>query len=459
MPGLLHKSSGKIKPLAGTPINWDHPMAPKTKTGFFLPCNGGGKFPVDLVQNIQWVGITGANSQVGYYRPLGPPGFSNPMSFRMPNTSSTGFGATYIAPTGVSSPNKDCTIAAIFVDYNSSGIDGPRILGQGNDTGVILEPGHGGGTVFNVLYGGIAHYATTIPYTRGHWYFFGVSTKSSGAIADVFVYDYTTSTAYKNSLSLSAFNGPNKFCVGGSGSGNGQGCDADLYWGLLDHYYWGIDGMSKLAQDPWAFMASSIGGGTGGPSSTASYLGKDTSTTGKWMGIYGHDGYYKAGNSLGNSVVETLTPSYMSSIGVAGYSYYTWSVNTVDTRALQNATGGGATAAYLYSGSPYTFTLNITDYNNHKLSIYAVDWDNLSRNETITVKDLATGLLLNSQAVSSFSGGIWHEWSFSGSVVVTVTFVSGTNAVISGLFFDNIPLVSDVAGGGLSDGQNAYYAC
>jgi hypothetical protein len=464
IPLRVPYETGLTKPPAGAMINWNHPLAPRTKTGFFLPCNGGGSYPVDLVQNIRWKGITGGNSAVGYYRPVGPPNFNNPSSLRLPNTSATGYSATYIAPTTVASPNVDCTLAAIFSD-TSTPIDGPRILGTANDKGVILEPGHAGGTVFNVLYGGIAHFATTIPYTQGHWYFFGVSTRSNGLFADCFVKDYTTGAVYTYTLSTgTTFATPDQFTIGGTGVGNNRGAKCDLYWGLLDHYYWGFDGMAKLAQDPWAFMTSSTSiKSLGATLAAASYLRTDRGTAGAWKGNYGTQGYYKAGDSTNitgaTSGGEVSLPSYIASIAINGNVYYDWASNSADIRALQNASGNNLNAATYYSSGTWTLTITPNDSATHQLAIYAVDWDSIVRRENITVTD-SLGTTLDTYSLNyNFQAGVWMVLNFSGTIIINCINTGSSNGVLSGFFFDPPQVISDFAPGGITGvGPIANYA-
>jgi hypothetical protein len=43
---------------------------------------------------------------------------------------------------------------------------------------------------------------------------------------------------------------------------------------------------------------------------------------------------------------------------------------------------------------------------------------------------------LDTETISSFSGGDYLQWAVTGNVVITVKCLAGPNAVISGLFFD-----------------------
>src|SRR5439155_183058 len=63
---------------------------------------------------------------------------------------------------------------------------------------------------------------------------------------------------------------------------------------------------------------------------------------------------------------------------------------------------------------------------------------NSGRSEQIQLTSAATGAVLDTATVSSFSGGVYLQWKVSGHVVITLTNLAGTqtNAVLSGLFFD-----------------------
>ena len=80
--------------------------------------------------------------------------------------------------------------------------------------------------------------------------------------------------------------------------------------------------------------------------------------------------------------------------------------------------------------------VNLTDGQTHQVSLYFLDWDKAGRSETVGVYDTATGALLDSRTVSSFSGGEYLVWDVSGNVTFKITKVAGVNAVLSGIFFD-----------------------
>jgi hypothetical protein len=158
------------------------------------------------------------------------------------------------------------------------------------------------------------------------------------------------------------------------------------------------------------------------------YDGTDTTTLGAWQGTYGSQG----------SSIATLTSSLPPGItmSVSGSSPYVWAANTADTRALQNP-GGGRIASCWYSGSNFTIDLNLGAGTAHKVSLYVLDWDALSRVDQIDVLDATGTTVLATQTVSNFSGGKYVSFDLSGHVKIKFTSAGPVNAVLSGLFVDN----------------------
>ena len=154
----------------------------------------------------------------------------------------------------------------------------------------------------------------------------------------------------------------------------------------------------------------------------------DTTTEGNWIGAYGGQGYDVLGDTASIPSFATVTPH--------GEIPYTWAASTTDTRALQNPGGSGRIAACWYSTPSFTIDVNMTDGLTHYLGLYFVDWDNSGRSERVQISNDVTGAVLSTETVSSFYSGVYLEWAVSGNVLITITKLSGTNAVISGLFFD-----------------------
>jgi hypothetical protein len=163
--------------------------------------------------------------------------------------------------------------------------------------------------------------------------------------------------------------------------------------------------------------------------SSASYTGLDTTTEGTWTGKYGADGYM-----IPNDV--TSPPAY-ATVSVPSNTY-TWSTTTTSPSALQISSGSSSRIASLYYGSSnFTVNLNLTDGKTHRIALYQLDWDNPTvRNQTITISDAVTNAVLSTQTFSGFQTGDYAVWNIQGHVLIKVTCNNGSNAVLSGIFFN-----------------------
>ena len=146
----------------------------------------------------------------------------------------------------------------------------------------------------------------------------------------------------------------------------------------------------------------------------ATFVQQDTTTQGNWIGKYGSNGY----NIIGDA---TSYPSY-ATVTATGESTATWASSTTDPRALESAGGVGRLAATWYSTTSFSLNVDLTDGKSHNVTLYALNWDGLARNEQIQVTSASTGVVLDTETLSNFSGGDYLEWTLSGNVVITVTF-------------------------------------
>ncbi len=168
---------------------------------------------------------------------------------------------------------------------------------------------------------------------------------------------------------------------------------------------------------------------------SAKFVKADNTTRGNWKNVYGAEGYTVIGDVTKSPSYATVTPT--------GNSAWTWSSSDSNAGSLLKAstTTTSRVAACWYGFNSYTVNIKITDGKAHQLAVYALDWDKLGRSETIEILDGTTGAVLNSQTVSSFSGGRYLVWNISGNVKVRVTRTGGVNSVISGMFFDAAPVL------------------
>jgi len=181
-----------------------------------------------------------------------------------------------------------------------------------------------------------------------------------------------------------------------------------------------------IASDPMGFTLQAT--------TSAAFVGSDAATQGNWKGLYGADGY-----SLSQDPAGPRPPAY-AALAVGRNADYTWAAATADPRGLLKPAPGAADrlAACWYSGSAgFDADVRLTDGQTHRVALYCVDWDwGGARSQTVTVRDAATGAVLDTRALSGFQGGVYLAWNVRGHVVFHVADVSGINAVLSAVFFD-----------------------
>jgi uncharacterized membrane protein YwzB len=198
-----------------------------------------------------------------------------------------------------------------------------------------------------------------------------------------------------------------------------------LVWNLSGHV---IITVTRTGGANGVISGIFFGGPPATPTSAAQFVKADTTSQGNWKGTYGANGYNVIGDTTVYPSFATVTPS--------GQSSYVWASSTTDIRALQKASSTtDRIAATWYAASSFSIDVNLTDGKNHQMALYALDWDTISRAETITISDTSTHVVLDSRNISSFSNGEYLVWNISGHVTITVTLTGGLNPVISGIFF------------------------
>ena len=166
------------------------------------------------------------------------------------------------------------------------------------------------------------------------------------------------------------------------------------------------------------------------PQASAAFAAQDLGTEGSWVGAFGTQGYDIADGPMSLPAYATVT--------TMGAGLNSWNANTTDPRALEGPSGTGRIAACWYSSTSFTMDVDLADGQAHDLSLYFLDWDNSGRVERVQISNAATGAVLELKTVSSFSKGVYLQWEVSGNILITITRVSGVNAVLSGLFLDPI---------------------
>lgn len=170
---------------------------------------------------------------------------------------------------------------------------------------------------------------------------------------------------------------------------------------------------------------------TANPVSKATFYGTNTAVQGAWENHYGSAGYMIANE-------PSATPT-QGTISVTGALPYTWAAQTTDPRALQTNpqdTVGIASAYTQYPSNSFQFNVGTPAGVTELLSLYLLDWDNAGRVETITITDLSTGVVLDTETVSGFHGGTYISWLISGNVVVKITPAGSSSPAVSGIFLN-----------------------
>jgi titin len=205
-------------------------------------------------------------------------------------------------------------------------------------------------------------------------------------------------------------------------------------------------------------VLASNGPGTSDPSNVASAttlagLAYSQSPQGSWVGAYGVDGYSLL-NWNGGSDLSSLP---QSSLVLDQGSRYLWSNATTAVQALQSPDTTTRHAACFYDADQIRLHLTFSTAYSGGIHIYALDWDTVSRRETITVNDGSGPQTAN--ITTDFSQGAWINVPINvaagGTVTVTVTRTAGVNAVLSGILLGGAPPVPAAPTGLTASALNA----
>jgi len=171
----------------------------------------------------------------------------------------------------------------------------------------------------------------------------------------------------------------------------------------------------------------------GPPPAAATFVKTDTATKGNWVGSYGQSGALIANNS------SVALPGYATVNTTA--ARYTWVASTTDVRALytSSAANGRIASTYYDPGSSFTFDVNLTDGNSHQVALYALDFENFGRAETIKILDATSSAVLDTRSIASFGNGVYQVWNLTGHVLIQINNSGSSSPVVSGLFFGPPP--------------------
>ncbi|HEV2329601.1 MAG TPA: alpha-L-rhamnosidase C-terminal domain-containing protein [Verrucomicrobiae bacterium] len=167
---------------------------------------------------------------------------------------------------------------------------------------------------------------------------------------------------------------------------------------------------------------------------------QDVTTRGNWGGVYGKDGFLLFGYDLDKTNLEQL-PSYVQSVTIKprAATVTQWAHDVNDPRALASNSHNEETrnAATLYNRNTVLVDIRLKEPHRFRLAAYAVDFDREGRQEAVDVYNLP-GLTLAAptQAVREYQDGKYVIFDCRDSVRLRFDTIRGSNAVVSGIFFD-----------------------
>ena len=172
---------------------------------------------------------------------------------------------------------------------------------------------------------------------------------------------------------------------------------------------------------------------------SANFVGLDTAKQGNWKGTFGADGFSIAQDP---SASNPSIPSY-AQVTFTGDLAATWTTDTTNPTALQQGDPGTSNrvAGLWYTDTSFRIDLKLNGAATRQVALYALDWDNAGRTETIQVISNSSGTILDTQSLSNFQSGKYLVWNVSGDVSFVVTNTGPSNAVLSGLFLSTPPQV------------------
>ncbi len=168
-------------------------------------------------------------------------------------------------------------------------------------------------------------------------------------------------------------------------------------------------------------------------SATAVFKGLGTQVQGKWQGYYGGDGYALP-------LIATKLPTYVKDFATFGKSDYTWVSSSTDPRAVQKPGITAGVSACWYGKEvggaiqPWTVVMDLGP-TPREVDFYCCDWDGWNRRQKIQIVDDATGVILDTQEITSFKNGVWLFYQISGKVRINFVPMVWPNAVLQAICF------------------------
>jgi hypothetical protein len=190
------------------------------------------------------------------------------------------------------------------------------------------------------------------------------------------------------------------------------------------------------AAEPLAFESAATPG-------TATFVARDSTTSGKWRGKFGATAAWLAGQPLTRQHGYALRPQKATT--------YVWGKDDQTSRVLEPIDGKGSKVAACWTADN-EFNLRLIPPRNSercRLTVYVMDYDNVrypARAMELSVRT-RDGTILDRQSASKkeTNGGIYFTWTVAGPVSIHARKTEGYNAAVSGVFVDDLPVVPNKA--------------
>ena len=203
---------------------------------------------------------------------------------------------------------------------------------------------------------------------------------------------------------------------------------------------WQINGHVKIRFTNLAGPNCLVNAFAFGTGAAAAFVGEDPVTQGNWPSVYGSDGEYIIG--------DTSQPPAYGDVGIANATPTNWLASTADVRAPALSGSTNRNLAAWLGGYISSFHVGLRDNAWHQLALYCLDGDVRGRSQVISLFDSTTKSMLDSRAVTNFSGGKYLVWNIRGAVDVRIQNAGPASSAFSGIFFDpsNQPPVVSLTG-------------
>jgi hypothetical protein len=184
-----------------------------------------------------------------------------------------------------------------------------------------------------------------------------------------------------------------------------------------------------------------IGGGNATTANTAVFNRIDGTTLGNWKGNYGGDGNVIAQHSV-------MVPPYASFDTAGNINLRLLDLWATDPIALLKQSYSYSPTerveSYFFTPTSMDFRISANDGHTHRIAFYFANYEKLPLSMRIFAIDPLNNVVLDSRQLASTDAlAVYMVYTYSGAVtfrVVNDNPAGGPPAVVSGIFWDNVPL-------------------